>query len=921
MPTDYSQSLSKDSYNLTDLIEDNPALAAMFREREIDEAMAAIDRRQSVLLTGQTRSGKSAIINSIALALSDSGRQILQLSSTSVMVGTRYLGDWQSKMGSYVDSARAQDAILNFVDIGNLAFVGQSASDSTSVLDLLRPQIVNGEVVLIGEATPDVYKQMQRVNEFTDLFHTIRVAPLNTEQIDKIVEFRASHLLQQAMDVTCHQHLKQLADNFAPPDIGPGTRLQLLERIKNYQIEKDAVTEAVTTSFIDKVFSIYSGLPVFVFSQQKTVSAGEIRRWFRSRIFGQEQAIEAVVECITLFKSGLRDPNQPIGTFLFTGPTGVGKTELSKALAEYLYGSSQRLLRFDMSEYASYDSYQTLIGQSGHENSSALLVDPVCEQPFQVILFDEIEKGHQNVFDLLLQLLDEGRMTQPNGRTVDFRNTMVICTTNAGASEMNRPTPGFTREGSASVPMHILERHFRPEFLNRFQHVLVFHALNQAQVRQIAKGEVKKILKRSGIVSRNLIVDINDNVIDTIVEHGYSDRYGARALKREVQRRLALPVAAFLMENSTPAGSLLTVSNSDGRTLVKGFPSKEPAKSTQSATLTSQPATSRSISGLKEILNDQAMQLEKIEQAVDVTALRQQLSTIDKTRDETNFWNNRDAALQNLKQAESINDKLNRLERLRNRVEELLQSIDHAPSRTQLARTDNATPAMQSELDRCDLELITFSEHHDRAAILLLQPISDNCLGRDELYELYYRWSRDTGRDWTLLHEPQTDTDPAMISIGGNFTYGYLVTEAGLHRHRSASINSATRVTTAPEIAADENATRPSLGRQQALKQYGRYGGKIRSIVEIEHAELVLKNDLSIVENRELAASLVASWQYAKTTADIVRRYDAVPFFVKDYASNISSGRRDILRHSAFTELLASRARLLLPQASQTAQD
>ena len=305
---------------------------------------------------------------------------------------------------------------------------------------------------------------------------------------------------------------------------------------------------------------MYTGLPAFVFSRNMTVSAGTIRKWFQQRIFGQAQAIEAVVESITLFKSGLRDPNQPIGTFLFTGPTGVGKTELSKALAEYLYGSAQRLLRFDMSEYATYNSFQQLIGQGG-ANSSALLIDPVRAQPFQVILFDEIEKGHSNIYDLMLQLLDEGRMTQPDGQTIDFRNTIVICTTNAGASEMSRPTPGFTQEETSTVPLHVLENYFRPEFLNRFQHVLVFHALDKSHVRQIAQGEVKKIIKRSGIVSRNLIIDIDDSVVDAIVQYGYSDRYGARALKREVQRRLALPIGAFLMENHVPAGALVNLSS------------------------------------------------------------------------------------------------------------------------------------------------------------------------------------------------------------------------------------------------------------------------------------------------------------------------------------------------------------------------
>lgn len=914
MLIDYSKSLSQDSRNISELLTSDPTLAPMFREAEIAEAVDALDNRQSVLLVGPAQCGKSSIILGIADALNVSGWDVLELSSTAILVGTRYIGDWQSKLRSYVDSANDQEAILNFVDIANLAVVGQAANDTTSGLDLLRAHISNGELVLLGEATPETYRQMQRVNEFVELFHVIRVKPLTGGQVDEIVETKANNWLSQPMDKSGHQHLKLLANNFAPPDIGPGTRLQLLERIDKYLVEQDSIDEGepITRAFIDTVFSAYSGLPTFVFSQDITVSAAQIRKWFRSRIFGQEQAIEAVVECLTLFKSALRDPNQPIGTFLFTGPTGVGKTELSKALAEYLYGSSQRLLRFDMSEYANYDSFQTLIGQGGGSTSSALLIDPVKAQPFQVILFDEIEKGHSNIFDLLLQLLDEGRMTQPDGKTVDFRNTIIICTTNAGASEMSRPSAGFTHGGNTTLPMHILERYFRPEFLNRFQHVLAFHSLNHSQVRQIAKSEVKNIVKRSGIVSRNLVVDIDDSVIDAIVRHGYSDRYGARALKREVQRRLALPVASYLMENKTPAGSLLTLSTSDGRTLVKGFSSKENTQARHQEKQHKSAVASKSIRSLKAALAELTTELHKLEQAVNITALRQELTLIDQSRDNQDFWQNRHSALQNLKRAESINEKINRLERLGNRAEDLLLAISQSPSRQQVERTETAVLTLEKSIERCALELLTLGDQHDHPALVLLQPVSESSLGRDELYELYYNWSRDTDRNWQLLHEPQTDEEPVLFSVSGSFAYGYLVSEAGLHRHRSASINSATRVTVAPELATDEASPYPALGLQQALKQHGSYGGKIQSMLEIQSIGINLKNDRSIVENRDISADIATSWKHAKTSSDIVRRYDAVPFFVKDFASDTNSGRRDILRGDAFTALLASRAKLLL---------
>ena len=905
--------LSRDSRNLTKMVKRDSALVPRFRDKEIRDGIAAIQQRKSVLLVGPARSGKTSTILGIAAALKESGQQCLELSASSILVGTRYLGEWPTKLMGYVESAAKRNAVLYFVDVANLARMGQSANDKHSSLDILRPLMKSGDVVLVGEVTPEGYKRMLRVPGFVDLFHRILLEPLSPQQVDQIVTEKAEIYIDHPFDDEFHPHLKELTENFTPPDPGPGTRLALIERVQSYAQEKAAINrvEPIDTVFVDKVFSMYTGLPAFVFSRNMTVSAGTIRKWFQQRIFGQAQAIEAVVESITLFKSGLRDPNQPIGTFLFTGPTGVGKTELSKALAEYLYGSAQRLLRFDMSEYATYNSFQQLIGQGG-ANSSALLIDPVRAQPFQVILFDEIEKGHSNIYDLMLQLLDEGRMTQPDGQTIDFRNTIVICTTNAGASEMSRPTPGFTQEETSTVPLHVLENYFRPEFLNRFQHVLVFHALDKSHVRQIAQGEVKKIIKRSGIVSRNLIIDIDDSVVDAIVQYGYSDRYGARALKREVQRRLALPIGAFLMENHVPAGALVNLSSVDGRTIVKSFSDSDVSKP-RPEFINEKAATSIvRIAELQNAFATRAERIESLEQSIDVKALRRELAEIDQSRDTGEFWQNRDNAMHMLKRAESINETLNRLERLSNRVEDLVRTIEHSPAREQLAYADTAGHLLDKDIERSELELLVFGDEYNHEALVLLEPVGDSCLGRDELYEIYLAWCREMSREVTLLCEPLDDSDPVLIKVAGPYAYGYLNAEAGIHRHRVSNVHAATKVSVAPYIAAVNAEFKSVAGQQLALKKTGRYGGKVRSMVELNSLQIKLQNNQSIVENRELAADIIASWQHVYTLGDVVRRYDSVPFFVKDYTTGIGSGKRAILKGDDFTDLLAQRARTLI---------
>ena len=356
---------------------------------------------------------------------------------------------------------------------------------------------------------------------------------------------------------------------------GPGAALELLRKVRDYREQKLAVGEEgeVTPLFVEKVFAIHSGLPLFVVSRSAGKPAAQIRDWFRERIIGQEAAIEAVVEMIAFYKARLHDTGKPVGSFLFVGPTGVGKTEMARALAEFFFGSDRRMLRFDMSEFTDFHSFEMLVGSAqASPERPARLIDPVRIQPFQVLLFDELEKAHRNIQDLFLQLLDEGRLTTPKGETVSFRNTIIVATSNVGAFEGMTTAIGFGGKNDgydADKAMSAIEAHFRPEFLNRFQHVVLFHPLTQEQAAKIARADLQATLRREGITGRNLIVDVHDDVIDHVLAVGFNPRYGGRGIKRELRRQVILPIATLLMERAPEPGSLIDVGVQDGRVRVR----------------------------------------------------------------------------------------------------------------------------------------------------------------------------------------------------------------------------------------------------------------------------------------------------------------------------------------------------------------
>ncbi len=885
----------------------------LFREREVQSAIEAITNGRSVLLVGPAGVGKSTIIDAFADRIGNFEFKVRQFTVVQIMSGTRYLGEWQSKLSALMAEAVQSRTILNIVDVPSLASAGVSSNSNSNFLDAMRPQIASGRLLIVGEVTPEQLQSMSRIPNFTSLFDLIHIEPLSAEQIAEIVDREASEI-GLPLDAPTRERLMQLCRTFQASRPIPGAAVDLLGRVKDYRDQKTAIGEQVeiTPAFIEKVFAIYSGLPLFVVAAGESKPTSQIREWFRERIIGQEAAIDAVVEMIALYKSRLHDKTKPIGSFLFVGPTGVGKTELARALAIYFFGSERRMLRFDMSEFAEYAAFEMLVGSPREPERPARLVDPVRAQPFQVVLLDEIEKGHRTIHDLLLQLLDEGRLTTPKGETINFCSTIIIATTNAGASEGTTSSIGFGRDVGPSYDpekaLRAMGAQFRPEFINRFQHLVLFHPLTREQAAQIAHIELRSLLKREGITERNLIVDLTDDAIEQVLAAGFNASFGARAIKREVRRQIILPIATLLMEREIVPASIIQVGVRDGRIAVVVADTPESsqirAERVPIRTPTGERLT-RKVVG--ERITNARMAAKELFDASGVERLQAEIHDIDVRRKDYRFWHDTAEASRILARQTRLMEVVSRVERLTAWVDELGSGAASQTTRSQLESLAAQLVHFEAARAAAQRELVRMSPEGYWDALVEIAPTGGGSEARDFMFKIYATWARDRRLKLMMVREPMAADEPIMFAARGHFPYGYLKLEAGYHRVRQKQEVSVARVAIVPWL----DRTAPTeFGGQRALKAVGQLGGKIRSRVEVSGSSLVLQNDRTLNENRELARDLAPSWglhQPVASRARMIRRYDLKPFLVRDYLIGQDFARADILAPKLFHELLCAR--------------
>lgn len=530
------------------------------------------------LLIGEPGAGKNAIVEGLACWIAKEkvnlDKTIMECTIDSFQSGCLYVHEFETKIQTIIKKLQENDIILFLDRIDMAIWAGGTGEISQRTLAaLLDPYLARNELIIIGATTPDGYDFMLKKNPlFTNRFIKVEVPPTSTGETRQILS-SLKRKFQDKYEVRIREEsldtIIDMSDRFYRERFFPGKAFEILheviasKKLDSYQDSVGPYGKAKSTSKKSKrqstlhseiapndiyeTFRRRTGLPCFIIFREQRKRPEEIRNYFTDRIFGQEGAIDNIVDTILGLKAELNDPKRPAGVFLFVGPTGVGKTWLARSLATYLFGSEKKLLRYDMPEYATYDSLTKLIGGKGEKRGR--LIEDVLANPFSVILLDEIEKAHGNIFDLLLPLMGEGRLTDDSGRTVSFCNTIVIMTSNIGSELYGKKHLGLQKQNLDVVEKDLIKKtkeYFRPEFINRLTRVVQFRPLSRATIKVIAQKEIKDLCQRKGITYRRLRITISDEVIDLLAGMGYSQEYGARPMQRAVERYIGYPLAAAI---------------------------------------------------------------------------------------------------------------------------------------------------------------------------------------------------------------------------------------------------------------------------------------------------------------------------------------------------------------------------------------
>ena len=534
--------------------------------------------KRSVLVAGPSGVGKTRLIRA-ALDRVPERQPVFEAGAAQTYAGCVFVGELETKIENIARGLAGTKAVWVFPHLEEAISAGQHSRSPQGMLDALGPHLRAGEVTIVGEVSDAALERL--LSERPGVMAEFEVIRLRALDLSETVDVARGWLAETSLSVTEEALAEtfELASQFAPDTASPGNVLRLLNDAAEDVLEQGRTS--LELADVLRRLSTNTALPLSILDRHTPLDLEGVRRFFDERILNQPEAVDVVVQQIAMVKAGLTDPNRPLAVLFFVGPTGTGKTELAKVLAEYIFGSADRLIRLDMSEYVTAEGLERLLTPSGGTGVGASLVSAVKRDPFAVVLLDEFEKAAPAVWDLFLQVFDDGRLTDRNGATVDFRRTVVIMTSNAGSAFATKAGVGFAADAHAFDRTRILEtinRTFRPEFRNRIDRIVMFEPFARTQMRALLDKELVGALNRRGLRAQPWAIEIEESACEFLIERGFTSDLGARPLRRAIERHLLGPLATAIVGKGVPEGEqFLLVRAEDGRLTISFVDPDEPA--------------------------------------------------------------------------------------------------------------------------------------------------------------------------------------------------------------------------------------------------------------------------------------------------------------------------------------------------------
>ena len=577
--------------DLTKMAEEGILDPVIGRDKEIQRVIQILSRRtkNNPIIIGDSGVGKTAIAEGLAQKIikgdvpnSIKGKTIYSLDMSSVVAGSKYRGEFEEKLNKVLKEIQKRGDVILFLDeIHNVIGAG-AAEGSIDAASILKPVLARGGMQTIGTTTLDEYrKHIEKDTAFERRFQPVKIEEPTTEATVEILKglrdrYETHHdviIPDDVLEAAVSLSKRYITDRFLPDKAidlidEAGSRLYI------YRDMNPTTDNTMTTEHVKEVLEMWTSIPVSDMTTDEMEKFLKLENTLHKRIVGQNEAVVALSKAIRRSKAGLKDPRRPTGSFLFLGPSGVGKTELAKTLSEFLFGDQDKMIQLDMSEYMEKHTVSRLVGSPpgyvGHDEGGQL-TELVRRQPYSVVLFDEIEKAHPDVFNILLQIMEEGHLTDSKGRKVDFKNTVIIMTSNVGARGIaSEHTLGFTNKKEEELDykkvqsdvMAELKKAFKPEFLNRLDEIIVFQALTRKEVYSIVDMMMDRL--REQLFDRGIGITLDNNVREFLSQEGYDQKMGARPLRRAIQRFIEDPLSEQILTERWKMGDVIQLKMKGG---------------------------------------------------------------------------------------------------------------------------------------------------------------------------------------------------------------------------------------------------------------------------------------------------------------------------------------------------------------------